>query len=201
MEDVTVLMTSLRVIQFLLAIIVISLGAATVSVNDGHGSFYHGSDPYSVFCGVWTLLIAPFLLLSTRVYEIVADPLSFVIFEGLCNVFWLSCWVALVCAWSGTSCAGLTSCSIAKANIAFSLLTWISFAISGAVVIISAIPFFRYDGLSMNLKGLTGGYVPHPFNVQAKKQSARPQDNDIFSVARDLESQNMPIQPLRVYRP
>lgn len=188
MEPIAIFMLVLRVAQLLLAVIVIGLGSATISTNNVNGSYYHSSDSYSIFCSAWSILVTPYLIYSPYSSIPLANAFAFVGAEATSNVFWLACWVSLICSWANTSCgSGETSCKTGKANIAFSIVSWVLYVFSTAFMANTSFKFFAHGGLDMKLTGCVGGYLPDPLKVKdLEKQESSEQSET--RTATDLEA-------------
>lgn len=158
----------LRIAQLAMAVIVLGLSAATISnstyrYRGVRYSYSSGTDNYSVFVAVWTLLAIPYLLLSPLIFEIAAYPLAFMIVELLSDVFWFAGWIALAAQWGPVgNCFSSSACKTGKASTAMSAITWLLFVASTIVVMTSAVVYFKNKGLSTVKPGIPGGELPVP---------------------------------------
>lgn len=152
-----------RVIQIILAILVLALSANTIHGTENYYgfSFYFTIDGYSLFCSIWTLLVVGYFIIAPMFVSVIAIPILGFVIEIITTIFWFSAWIALATLWGPGSCRSISWCSTGKASIAFACFTWLSFMATTILIIISSLPYFHSKGFSQRIPFEVGGTFPH----------------------------------------
>lgn len=155
---------ALRIVQLFLSLLVFILGCVTVGQSTDEGffriKFHSQSDEYSIFVGIWGLLVVSYILVSSIYKPAISHPIAVFVLEIVTNIFFFAQWIAVAAFWGQYSCANVTSCKTGKANAAMGAITWATFVVTTTFVIISSIGYFKYRGYNTSLRTVPGGLLP-----------------------------------------
>jgi hypothetical protein len=119
----------LRVVQGLLAIII--LGLTAYVVNDWNLYAYGGSPTevnFTLFCAVWTLLALAYLVVAPVRFETAAHKFGILAAEAITMIFWFAGFIALAVFLTDLGCRRWGPCRAAKAAVVFAAFEWLLFA-------------------------------------------------------------------------
>ncbi|KAA6410046.1 MAG: hypothetical protein FRX48_06660 [Lasallia pustulata] len=130
----------LRILQFLLAIIVLAL---TSYVAHWYNTRTISPSPHSInfliFTSVWTLLSVLYLGLSPSYSPRAAHKHAILAVDGLTCLFWLAGWIALAAFLAGLLfCTGHV-CGAAKAAAVLGVLEWLLFVVTTTLAVLHAL--------------------------------------------------------------
>ena len=160
----------LRIVQVLNTILVLGLSANTV-----HGtrsatryfssyyytySYYNGTDAFTIFLAVWSLLVLAYLLLAPMFLSAIAIPIVSLVIELITMIFWFSDWIALAALWGPFSCGGVNFCGTGKASAAFAAVNWVLFLATFILIVIKSVPFIKSGVFSTKERFAIGGILP-----------------------------------------
>jgi len=127
----------LRIVQAVLAIIVLGLTAYVVDVTWGG---WHSVN-FMLFTSIWTLLTVAFLILTPARFPALAHKYIILAAEALCMIFWFAAWVAVAALWGDLRCGSNGgACGAGTAAIVFGALEWLTFV---ATTVMAALHVYR----------------------------------------------------------
>lgn len=121
-----IVVLALRIVQFILAIIVLGLDAYVAHWWSGH---YHAGSPsqvnFLIFCAIWTLLALALLIVIPWRFGGRISYEKFVILgvEAVTTLFWFAGFVAAAVFLTNRPCRG-TVCNSARAGVVFGAFSW-----------------------------------------------------------------------------
>jgi len=114
----------LRIVQAVLAIIILGLTAYIVDVTWGTPD----SVNFMLFTSVWTLLAVVYLTVTPTYFPALAHKYVVLALEAITMIFWFAAWVAVATLWGDWSCGSRGGvCGAGTAAIVFSAIEWLTF--------------------------------------------------------------------------
>jgi len=139
----------LRILQAVLAIIVLGLTGYTISVTNQ--VYNDSSDPvnFLLFCGLWAIIALAYLYLMPMVLAKWHHPYAALAVEALTVLFWFAGWIALAVLVNGSCVSFYTNieraCQCAKAAVAMGCFSWVTWTVT-LVFVVRA--FRNHDNIS-----------------------------------------------------
>lgn len=133
----------LRIIQAVLAIIILGLTAYFVSEVDkasGGWGVSPGEVNFNLFNGIWTaFLVVPYLALAPIYFEVAAHPIVMAAVEALTCLFWFAGFIALAALigrFPASWCSSVRGCAEMQATTVFGAFEFVLFAATIALTIV-----------------------------------------------------------------
>ncbi|ODQ67375.1 hypothetical protein NADFUDRAFT_81872 [Nadsonia fulvescens var. elongata DSM 6958] len=208
------IITFFRIIQFILAVIVLALSAATIN-NTLNG--YEGVDAFSIFCAILTGITVVYFIARDEYRKYKKTTLVVTGLELINNVFWFANFIALAAKRGPGTCTDLrffdnnnnsvvlesdNGCRTGKASIAFAAFTWATFIITSWLIIRARLStMLDHDAPTENENPTTLPSViltPATADLEAgRNDPVRPDTNRMV----DLERDSQIVEPEKVYSP